>query len=102
MVAFQRFEVGHNGTLRASSGRPTSILKEAPEVMSRDREHTMSQSAAIPAAAVYRNVRTEDQGNSGSMPTHPQSCQAMTARDAENWRADAQHTERYVVRRVAR
>ncbi|MGH8065246.1 MAG: hypothetical protein ACRERE_08405 [Candidatus Entotheonellia bacterium] len=71
-------------------------------MMSRDREHTMSQSAAVPAAAVYRSVSTEDQGNSGSMPTHPQSCQAMPARDAENWQADAQHAERYVGRRVAR
>jgi hypothetical protein len=68
MAALQRFEVGHSGTLRAASGLPTTILEEAPEVMSRDREHTVSRSAAVPDAAVYRSVSTEDQGNSGSVP----------------------------------
>jgi hypothetical protein len=102
MAALQRFGVGYSGTLRAAPGLPTTILEETPEVMSRDREHTMSQSAAVPGAAVYRSISTEDQGNSGPMPTHPQSCQTMTARDAENWQADAQHAERSVGQRVAR
>jgi hypothetical protein len=101
MAALQRFEVG-SGTLMAASGLPTTILEEAPEVMSRDREHTTSQSVAVPGVAVYRNVSAEDQGNSGPMPMHPQSCQTMTAGDAENWQADAQPAERSVGQRVAR
>jgi hypothetical protein len=70
--------------------------------MRRTREHTMRQSTAVPDAAVYCSVNTEDQGNGFSMLTHLENGQVMTARDAESWQEYAQHRQSYAGRGCGR
>jgi site-specific DNA recombinase len=50
-------------------------MKEISHVMSRDREDTMNQSAAMSYAAIYARVSTEDQGKGYSIPTQIEACQ---------------------------
>jgi hypothetical protein len=43
-------------------------MQESPEMMSRDPEHTMRQSTAVPSAAIYARVSIEDRGKCFSIP----------------------------------